>query len=274
VSGEAALLEARGVQKSYPGVRALDGVDLAVHAGEVHGIIGENGAGKSTLVGILSGATRPDAGVLLRGGRPVHYASPAEAQADGVACVFQELELLPELSVTENLFAGRYLRRGLGLDWRGMARAARTALARVALDIAVQRPLGSYPLAVQQLVAITRALLLEARVVILDEPTSSLNPGEVETLFHDMIAGARHSIYIESQYLSNATIARRLASVMQRRPQLEAVIVTPRSYHGMLERGIYLPPSQFEAAFLSDAHGDGEIDRTLEAADESMEGLR
>ena len=172
-----------GVSKSFPGVRALDHVDFSVEPGEVHALMGENGAGKSTLIKIMTGAVGRDEGEIRIDGQPVAFASPGEARASGVGAVYQEVNLIPTMSVTENLTLGRQPRR-LGLvSWRVARAVARERLERLKIDIDVERQLGSYSLAVQQLIAIARALEDDTRVLVLDEPTASLDANEVALLF-------------------------------------------------------------------------------------------
>ena len=178
-----ALLELRGLTKSFPGVRALDGVDFTLRAGEVHALLGENGAGKSTLINIVTGALRPDGGAMSLGGVSIDPHSPAEAERAGIAAVHQETALLVNLSVAENLLFGREPTSFGIVRTRAMNTAATEMLKRVGLNIDVTRPLGSYSIATQQLVAIARAISLSARVLVLDEPTASLDAAEVETLF-------------------------------------------------------------------------------------------
>ena len=181
------VLEARGLTRRFTGVLALSGVDFRLHAGEVHALMGQNGAGKSTLIKVLTGVYPPDAGELRLRGEVIQPSSPAAAQRLGISTVYQEVNLCPNLSVAENIFAGRYPRRGAAgvwrIDWPRMATQSRALLARLNLDIDVTRLLSSYPVAVQQMVAIARALSVEAKVLILDEPTSSLDEQEVERLF-------------------------------------------------------------------------------------------
>ncbi|MHC5001527.1 MAG: sugar ABC transporter ATP-binding protein [Planctomycetota bacterium] len=183
VDGTGALLELRGVQKTYPGVRALDGVDFDLRAREIHGLMGENGAGKSTLIRIVTGAEPRDAGTVRLRGRPVAPRTPLEAQRLGISTVYQEINLVPQLSVAENLCLGRQPTRRGRIDWRALRRDAVAALSRLELDLDVDRPLGACSIALQQLVAIARALAISADVLILDEPTSSLDDQEVERLF-------------------------------------------------------------------------------------------
>ncbi len=185
------LLEASGITKAYPGTVALNGVDFALAHGEVHALMGENGAGKSTLIKILTGAEMRDAGTIGVDGRTLHFATTKDAQRSGVWAVHQEVMVLPNLSVAENIMLG-YQPTRLGLvDRRAMRRLAREALAKLGLDLDVDRSLGSYPVAVRQLVAIARAVRAEARVVVLDEPTASLDAPEVERLFDAIRSLAR-----------------------------------------------------------------------------------
>ena len=172
-----------GVSKIYPGVRALDQVDFRAEAGEVHALMGENGAGKSTLIKVLTGAVGRDGGEIRLDGEPVAFSSPGEAQALGVGAVYQEVNLVPTMSVTKNLTLGRQPRRFGFISWRKARAAARDRLAQLDIDIDVERPLSSYSVAIQQLVAIARALEEDTRVLVLDEPTASLDAKETETLF-------------------------------------------------------------------------------------------
>lgn len=179
------VLEARGLGKRFGATLALDAVDLVLRAGEVHALMGQNGAGKSTMIKLLTGVERPDHGSIRLDGRTIEPATPMEAQRDGIGTVYQEVNLCPNLSVAENLYAGRYPRRRWmrAIDWRQVRAGARSLLQQLHLDIDVDTPLGSYPVAIRQMVAIARALGVSARVLILDEPTSSLDEGEVRELF-------------------------------------------------------------------------------------------
>jgi ribose transport system ATP-binding protein len=179
-----------GIDKAFPGVIALDGASLRVVPGEVHAIIGQNGAGKSTLIKILNGAYRRDAGTIVLGGRPVDFHNPQEAQLAGVSTIYQEINLVPYRSVAENIFMGREPRRWGLLDRERMNRDASAALERLGVRVDVRRPLSSLNIALQQMVAIARAISTDARIVIMDEPTSSLDEREVEVLF-DVIRGLK-----------------------------------------------------------------------------------
>ena len=177
------VLELRGISKAFTGVQALSGVSLKLYPGEVHTLMGQNGAGKSTLIKVLTGVYAPDQGQILLGGQAIHPASTLDAQNLGISTVYQEVNLCPNLSVAENIFIGRYPRKLGGIDWRGMRGQAAALLERMQVRIDVTQPLAHYPLAIQQMVAISRALLVSAKVLILDEPTSSLDEKEVALLF-------------------------------------------------------------------------------------------
>ncbi|PTL85737.1 sugar ABC transporter ATP-binding protein [Vitiosangium sp. GDMCC 1.1324] len=176
------VLIARGIEKRFPGVHALCGVDLEVRAGEVHALMGQNGAGKSTLIKILTGVYSRDGGTLSLEGRDFRPTSPGDAQRKGISTIYQEVNLVPTLSVAENLFLGRAPRRWFGIDWRAMRRKAEELLASFDLQVNVEQPVGSLSAAIQQLIAIARAVQTDARVIIMDEPTSSLDRHETELL--------------------------------------------------------------------------------------------
>ncbi|MGH3433899.1 MAG: ATP-binding cassette domain-containing protein, partial [Thermocrispum sp.] len=184
MNASTAVLTATSVGKRFPGVVALSDVDITLRAGEVHALVGENGAGKSTLIKVLTAVYAPDDGRLEYLGDSVWFARPLDAQAAGISTVYQEVNLVPLQSVASNLFLGREPRNRLGLiNFRAMNAAARDLLASYGLQVDVTRPLRSLGMGVQQMVAVARVADLNARVVILDEPTSSLEPREVDTLF-------------------------------------------------------------------------------------------
>ena len=177
------ILDIQEVSKRFAGVVALDAVSLAVRAGEVHALVGENGAGKSTLIKVLTGVYQPDHGRILYRGEPVVFERPLDAQAAGISTIYQEVNLVPLLSVARNLFLGREPTNRLGLiDFGRMHRDAIAVLRRYGLIVDVRRPLRELGLGIQQMVAIARAVSADHRVVIMDEPTSSLEPREVERL--------------------------------------------------------------------------------------------
>ncbi|OYW62150.1 MAG: sugar ABC transporter ATP-binding protein [Rhodobacterales bacterium 12-65-15] len=173
-----------GITKSFGGVPALADGTLSILPGEVHAIVGQNGAGKSTLIKILTGVYRRDGGTVRWQGREVDLRSPREAQAAGIATIYQELTLVPQRTVIENIVLGYEPKTRLGMtDWRAAEARTRAVLGRFGIDIDPHRPLGSYPTAIQQLVAIGRAAAMEAKLLIMDEPTSSLDEREVQVLF-------------------------------------------------------------------------------------------
>ena len=178
------ILEVGRVTKRFPGVLALDGVTFELRPGEVHALVGENGAGKTTLIKVITGVYRPDEGQVLFNGEEVSFADPRESQAAGISTIYQEINLIPLLSVAQNVFLGREPRNSLGLiDKASMNREAAEILERYGIQADVTAPLRSLGLGVQQMVAIARAISVDARAVIMDEPTSSLEAREVETLF-------------------------------------------------------------------------------------------
>ncbi len=180
------MLEAHGLTVDFPGTRALESVDIDLRAGEVHALMGENGAGKSTLIKVLSGLVRPTAGTMRIGGSQVRIASVADAQRAGISTVFQEVDLQPLMSVAENICLGREERRCGWVLEGALRRRAQHALARVGLDLDVRKSAGAYSIAVQQMMAIARALDIKARILILDEPTSSLDQKESAALLDVM----------------------------------------------------------------------------------------
>jgi galactofuranose transport system ATP-binding protein len=177
------VLQARGVVKVFGQHRALDDVSIDLRAGEVHALLGENGAGKSTLIKILTGAYQATEGEVLLEGQPVRFADPLQAQAAGIGTVYQEVNLLPNRSVAENLFLGHQPTRFGFVQKKVIYAKARDVLATYGLDVDVRAELGSYSVAVQQIVAIARAVELSGKVLVLDEPTASLDRNEVDRLF-------------------------------------------------------------------------------------------
>jgi galactofuranose transport system ATP-binding protein len=180
------ILSMRGIGKQFPGVTALSDVDFRLFPGEVHALMGENGAGKSTLLKMLTGVYNVDVGEIELDGRSVAFATPLQAQQAGISTVYQEVNLCANLSVAENIFIGREPRVLGAVNWRAMRKRATELLGRLQIDIDVAAELGTYSLAIQQMVAIARALDIEAKVLVLDEPTSSLDATEVAELFRLM----------------------------------------------------------------------------------------
>jgi galactofuranose transport system ATP-binding protein len=176
------------IDKSFPGVHALQNVDFSLLKGEIHALVGENGAGKSTLIKVLTGVDRADKGTIELDGRAVVVRSPLHAQELGISTVYQEVNLCPNLTVAENILIGRQPSRfGVSVDWKKLNTKAREYLKTLDVEIDVTRPLGSYSVAIQQMAAIARALVISnAKVLILDEPTSSLTAHETAQLFKVM----------------------------------------------------------------------------------------
>ncbi|MGC5167526.1 sugar ABC transporter ATP-binding protein [Luteimicrobium sp. DT211] len=182
-TASAPVVQMTGITIEFPGVKALDGVDLTLRPGEVHALMGENGAGKSTMIKALTGVYRIDSGSITVAGEDRRFDGPADAQGAGVSTVYQEVNLAPNLSVAENIMLGHEIRLGPFVNWPATRRAARTYLSRLGLDLDPMSMLGSHSIAIQQLCAIARAMVVDAKVLILDEPTSSLDKAEVAQLF-------------------------------------------------------------------------------------------
>jgi ABC-type sugar transport system ATPase subunit len=185
------LLEANDISKGYPGVKALKGVDFKIAPGEVVAVVGENGAGKSTLMKILSGAIKPDTGTLFWNGEAIEFSCPLDAQAQGISTIYQELMIIPELSVVENVFLGNLQRRSGILDWKAMRREARGILDRLGMEASVDAKAGELSVAEQQLIEIAKSSRRKSRLLIMDEPTASLSREEVDRLF-DLVRSLRN----------------------------------------------------------------------------------
>ncbi|MBN1265356.1 MAG: sugar ABC transporter ATP-binding protein [Anaerolineales bacterium] len=180
------ILTMRGINKTFPGVKALTDVDLSLNQGEIHALLGQNGAGKSTLIKVLTGAEQADSGEIILEGKTIHPRSPQHAQELGISTVYQEINLCPNLSVAENIFIGREPRKLGSIHWKVIERQAAEILQTMGIEIDVTQSLESYSIAIQQMVAIARSLQISARILILDEPTSSLDEDETSTLFNVM----------------------------------------------------------------------------------------
>ncbi|WP_138753196.1 sugar ABC transporter ATP-binding protein [Paenibacillus sinopodophylli] len=180
------LLKMDDVSKTFPGVKALSGVTFTLRKGEVHALMGENGAGKSTLIKVLTGVHAMDKGEVKLNGRQITARSPQEAQMLGISTVYQEINLCPNLSVAENLYIGRVPKRRGSIDWKQMNEDSERLLKRLNLNLDVKQPLSDFSVAIQQMVAIARAVDMSSGVLILDEPTSSLDNQEVQQLFDVM----------------------------------------------------------------------------------------
>ena len=178
-----AVLEMRNIHKSFPGVKALQGVDFTLRKGEVHALMGENGAGKSTLIKVLTGVYGKDEGDIFLDGHqgPIAIHSPQDAQNVGISTVYQEITLCPNLSVAENMFIGRT--KGMGQNWKKMNKDTEKILQSLDIPATATQQLESCSIAVQQMIAIARAVDMDCKVLVLDEPTSSLDEQEVAKLF-------------------------------------------------------------------------------------------
>lgn len=209
----APLLAMRGMVKSFPGVQALREVDLTLHAGEVLALVGENGAGKSTLMKLLGGADRPDAGTIAVEGRQIALQSPSDARGAGIAVIYQEFNLVPGLTAPENIFLGQEVTRAGFLDHRHERRRAAELFRRLGVEIDLDVPCGRLTTAHQQLVEIAKALVLEARILVMDEPTAALTSHETARLF-DIIRDLQRDgigiIYISHRLDEVFTVADRV----------------------------------------------------------------
>lgn len=181
------MLEMKNIHKRFPGVHALKGVSLQLKSGEVHALLGENGAGKSTLIKVLGGIYEKDEGEIFIDGKPVEIKNVEQARAAGVSIIHQELVLVPYLSVSENIFLGRELRKKSGfVDYQAMTRATREALEEFGLDLAPDAMIADLNIAQQQMVEIVKAVSFNSRIIVMDEPTSSLSDKEVDALFENV----------------------------------------------------------------------------------------
>ncbi len=179
------ILQLEGISKYFPGIKALDGVNLKVRSGEVHALIGENGAGKSTLVKVITGIYQPDEGRIILNGEEVTFKNPIASQQMGIAAIHQEATMFPQLSVVENIYMGHHLKKkGLGLiDWKTMKRHTKELLSRLELDIDPETPVNKLSTAQRHMVEIVKALSIDANIIIMDEPTSAFSTRETEDLY-------------------------------------------------------------------------------------------
>ncbi len=225
----APILEMRHITKTFPGVVALNDISLAVQPGQVHAIVGENGAGKSTLMKVLAGVVAPDSGEIALRGHLVQFAGPGDSQQRGISIIYQEFNLLPYLSVAENIFLGREPHKTLGLiDWARMHREARESLARLSVQLDPTTPVANLSVAQQQEVEIAKALSLEANIIVMDEPTAVLAAHEVEHLF-DIVKT------LKSQGVTVIYISHRLAELYQIADQ--ATVIKDGRVVGAFEMG-------------------------------------
>ncbi len=227
----APVLELRGVGKSFAGVQALDDVSMDVYAGELHALVGENGAGKSTLLKVIFGAHKADAGSLHLGGEPIVLKNPADALHRGISMVHQELSLVPQLSAVQNIVLGHERSRAGFIDWADARRTAVAALDRLDFHGDPDAPVKHLRVAQQQIVELARAVAMDARIIILDEPTASLSLHELEKLFEilrELRAGGHALIYVSHRLAEvfdladRATVLKdgKLAGTLMRGPDL------------------------------------------------------
>jgi ribose transport system ATP-binding protein len=260
------LLRTAGIRKTFPGVVALDGVDFDLREGEVHVLLGENGAGKSTLIKILSGVHRADSGQVLRDGRAVRLHDAHDAERLGIAAMHQEFNLVPRLSVAENIFLGRQPRR-FGMVRRARMEAdAAEVLARVGVDVAPDAPVGELGVARSQMVEIAKAVSLRARVLIMDEPTAALTAGESAKLF-DLVRRLRADgvgiVFITHHLEEIAAIGDRVTVLRDGRSAGQAAATAPRDelVRMMVGRSIEQQYPRRRTGGSGDdggAHGDGQ----------------
>jgi simple sugar transport system ATP-binding protein len=259
----APVLEVTGIHKAFPGVKALVDAGLRLYPGEVHTLMGQNGAGKSTLIKVLTGVYQPDSGSILLNGQPIRPRSTQDAQTLGISTVYQEVNLCPNLSVAENIFIGRYPRRFGMVDWRTMRRQAGELLQRLQIGIDVTKPLATYPLAIQQMVAIARALNTDARVLILDEPTSSLDEAEVQTLFGVLrrLRDEGMAILFVTHFLDQTYAISDRITVMRNGEREGEYACEQLSRLALVNKMIGAPADAHEeaAAPAAEAHGQGEV---------------
>ena len=225
------LLRVEGIRKVFPGVVALDGVDFALRPGEVHALLGENGAGKTTLIKLVAGAHRPDAGRILIDGVEVRIRTAQDAERFGIATIYQEFNLVPELTVAENIFLGRQPRRFGLVDRRRMNAAAAELLDRIGVDVHPQQRVRELGIARRQMVEITKALSLNARTLIMDEPTAVLTSEEVDRLFgivRDLRDGGVGIVFITHHLEEIAALSDRVTVLRDGRSVAQVPADTPR----------------------------------------------
>ena len=251
-----ALLDLKGVSKSFGGVQALRGVDFTLLAGQIHGLAGENGAGKSTMMKIIAGVHPADAGRMRVDGKDVHFRSSRDALAAGIGMVHQELSVAPELSVAENVFLGSQPVSRLGIvAWRRMAEAAAVQLKNLGLNIDPRARLGDFPIGVQQLVELSRVLFSGARIIILDEPTSALSPPEIERLFAVLakLRESGRSIIFISHFLDDILKIADAITIFRNGRNVADTDVTPAIDKGwIIERMIGAGREELEESYLGE----------------------
>jgi len=212
-NGPPPLLKLTNLSRRFPGVLALDDVDFEVQPGEVHALVGENGAGKSTLINVLAGVIQPTLGTVELDGKQIVLPDPASAQHAGIGVIFQEFNLLPDLSVAENIYMNREPTRGIRIDWTAMNSGAKESLALLNVDVDPRTPVGELPVAQQQLVEIARSLSFKSKIIVMDEPTAALSEREVDTLLEIVRSLAERGVgvvYVSHRLSEVFTVADRI----------------------------------------------------------------
>ncbi len=254
------LLELAGIRKSFGGVAALNDVDFTLHAGEIHGLVGENGAGKSTLMKIIAGVHASYQGTMRIDGRPVRFRSARDAKAAGIGMVHQELSIVRDLSVAENVLLGVQPLNRLGLvDYRTMFRTAGEQLRRLGIAVDPREPDGALPLGLQQLVEIARVLFSGARIIILDEPTSALSPPEVERLFELLrrVRDEGHSLVFISHFLDDILRISDNVTIFRNGRRIATAPVAQIDKHWIIERMIGAGHEQLEESYTGEIRLQG-----------------
>lgn len=271
------VLELRNIGKTFGGVTALDGVDFSLHAGEIHGLVGENGAGKSTLMKIIAGVHTSYTGTLRVDNTDVQFRSAADALAAGIGMVHQELSIASNLSVAENVFLGVQPVNSLGMiQWRTMADNARSHLEQLGIDVDPRIEAGLLPLGLQQLVELSRVLFSGARVIILDEPTSALSPPEVEHLFTVLrrLRKSGTSFIFISHFLEDVLAVSDRVTVFRNAKRVATADVDSVNKLWLIEQMIGAGHSELGETYINDIelHSDPNADVILETQNLSMRG--
>ena len=267
------ILEMRNISKTFPGVQALNQVQLTVYSGEVHALMGENGAGKSTLVKILSGAYLPDAGAEIRiDGKPVHIDGPLSAKAHGIAIIYQELALSPNLTVAENIYLGREPRRGMAIDRPGMVAGCRDVLSSLGASFGPRTLVGDLSIAEQQMVEVARAVHAHSRILVMDEPTTALSNRETQRLF-DLIQK------LKAEGLAIIYISHRMAEVYELAERVS--VLRDGGYVGTLAKSEIKPESIVRmmvgrdlSSFYKKEHHGSSTGRTVLEVENLADGRR
>ena len=219
------LLKMRNIDKIFPGVKALSNVDFTLRAGEIHSLMGENGAGKSTLIKVLTGVYHRDGGTITLNGKEISPNNPKEAQECGISTVYQEVNLCPNLTVAENIFIGREPKKFGFIDWKQINKRSAELLNSLNIHIDVTKTLDHYSVAIQQMIAIARAVDVDAKILILDEPTRGIDVGardEIYNIMYDLIAKGASIIMISSDLVEVLKMSDRV--VVMREGRINGIV--------------------------------------------------